>query len=104
LLAISIISSHVALYPTIPFKAVEMVGWDWTNLAVFDNSDAAVAFARNIEKQIRIRGASVLVALGVLLSKSSNGSSIISENKCFDFYEKSSSTFLQLEEDYNFPF
>ena len=35
------------------FKAVEMVGWDWTNLAVFDNSDAAVAFARNIEKQIR---------------------------------------------------
>ena len=28
-------------------------GWNWLNLAVFDNNDAAVAFARNAEKQIK---------------------------------------------------
>jgi hypothetical protein len=42
-----------------------------------------------LEKQTKIRGASILVALGVLLNKSSNGASILSENKCFSFYEKS---------------
>ena len=31
----------------------ELIGWDWTNLAVFDNNDAAVAFARNAEIQIK---------------------------------------------------
>ena len=31
----------------------ELTGWDWTNLAVFDNNDAAVAFANNAEKQIK---------------------------------------------------
>ena len=25
----------------------DFVGWEWTNLAVFDNNDAAVSFARN---------------------------------------------------------
>ena len=29
------------------------VGYHWENLAVFDNNDAAVAFARNAEKQIK---------------------------------------------------
>ena len=28
------------------------VGYHWENLAVFDNNDAAVAFARKTEKQI----------------------------------------------------
>ena len=32
----------------------DFVGWEWTNLAVFDNNDAAVAFARQVEKQIPI--------------------------------------------------
>ena len=27
-------------------------GWQWLNLAVFDNNDAAVAYARKTEKQI----------------------------------------------------
>ena len=31
----------------------DFVGWEWTNLAVFDNNDAAVAFARNAESQIK---------------------------------------------------
>ena len=31
----------------------ELIGWDWTNLAVFDNNDAAVSFARNAESQIK---------------------------------------------------
>ena len=30
----------------------DFVGWEWTNLAVFDNNDAAVAFARQAESQI----------------------------------------------------
>lgn len=30
----------------------DFVGWEWTNLAVFDNNDAAVAFAKQTEKQI----------------------------------------------------
>ena len=32
----------------------DFVGWEWTNLAVFDNNDAAVAFAKQAEKQIPI--------------------------------------------------
>ena len=32
----------------------DFVGWEWTNLAVFDNNDAAVAFAKQAEKQIAI--------------------------------------------------
>lgn len=32
----------------------DFVGWEWTNLAVFDNNDAAVSFARQVEKQIPI--------------------------------------------------
>ena len=35
-------------------QLVDFVGWEWTNLAVFDNNDAAVAFAREVEKQIPI--------------------------------------------------
>ena len=31
----------------------DFVGWEWTNLAVFDNNDAAVAFARKTEAQIK---------------------------------------------------
>ena len=31
----------------------DFVGWQWTNLAVFDNNDAAVAFARKTEAQIK---------------------------------------------------
>ena len=34
-------------------QLVDFSGWEWTNLAVFDNNDAAVAFARNAEKQIK---------------------------------------------------
>ena len=34
-------------------QLVDFVGWEWTNLAVFDNNDAAVDFARNAEKQIK---------------------------------------------------
>jgi len=34
-------------------QLIDFVGWEWTNLAVFDNNDAAVAFARNAEKQIK---------------------------------------------------
>lgn len=34
-------------------QLVDFVGWEWTNLAVFDNNDAAVSFARNAEKQIK---------------------------------------------------
>jgi hypothetical protein len=33
-------------------QLVDFVGWEWTNLAVFDNNDAAVAFARKTEEQI----------------------------------------------------
>jgi hypothetical protein len=33
-------------------QLVDFVGWEWTNLAVFDNNDAAVAFARKTEAQI----------------------------------------------------
>lgn len=33
-------------------QLIDFVGWEWTNLAVFDNNDAAVAFARETEKQI----------------------------------------------------
>lgn len=32
---------------------VDFSGWEWTNLAVFDNNDAAVAFARKAEEQIK---------------------------------------------------
>ena len=32
----------------------DSVGWEWENLAVFDNNDAAVAFAKSVEKQIPI--------------------------------------------------
>ena len=35
-------------------QLVDFVGWEWTNLAVFDNNDAAVAFARQVEKQIPV--------------------------------------------------
>ena len=31
----------------------DFVGWEWTNLAVFDNNDAAVSFARKTEAQIK---------------------------------------------------
>jgi hypothetical protein len=31
----------------------DFVGWEWTNLAVFDNNDAAVTFAKNAESQIK---------------------------------------------------
>ena len=31
----------------------DFVGWEWTNLAVFDNNDAAVSFARRTEAQIK---------------------------------------------------
>ena len=34
-------------------QLVDFSGWEWTNLAVFDNNDAAVSFARNAEKQIK---------------------------------------------------
>ena len=34
-------------------QLIDFSGWEWTNLAVFDNNDAAVDFARNAEKQIR---------------------------------------------------
>ena len=34
-------------------QLVDFVGWEWTNLAVFDNNDAAVAFARDTENQIK---------------------------------------------------
>jgi hypothetical protein len=34
-------------------QLVDFSGWEWTNLAVFDNNDGAVAFARNAEKQIK---------------------------------------------------
>ena len=34
-------------------QLVDFSGWEWTNLAVFDNNDAAVDFARNAEKQIK---------------------------------------------------
>jgi hypothetical protein len=30
-----------------------LTGWYWSNLAVFDNNDAAVLFANNVEKQIK---------------------------------------------------
>ena len=33
-------------------QLVDFSGWEWTNLAVFDNNDAAVAFAKKTEKQI----------------------------------------------------
>ena len=31
----------------------DSVGWEWENLAVFDNNDAAVSFARRTEAQIK---------------------------------------------------
>ena len=34
-------------------QLIDFVGWEWTNLAVFDNNDAAVSFARNAENQIK---------------------------------------------------
>jgi len=34
-------------------KMDSLTGWYWENLAVFDNNDAAVGFARNIEMQIK---------------------------------------------------
>ena len=34
-------------------QLIDFSGWEWTNLAVFDNNDAAVDFARNAEKQIK---------------------------------------------------
>ena len=33
-------------------QLVDFSGWEWTNLAVFDNNDGAVAFAKQTEKQI----------------------------------------------------
>ena len=33
-------------------QLIDFSGWEWTNLAVFDNNDAAVAYARKTEKQI----------------------------------------------------
>ena len=33
-------------------QLVDFVGWEWENLAAFDNNDAAVAFAKSVEKQI----------------------------------------------------
>ena len=30
----------------------DFVGWEWVNIAVYDNNDAAVAKARLIEKEI----------------------------------------------------
>ena len=35
-------------------QLVDFVGWQWENLAAFDNNDAAVAFAKSVEKQIPI--------------------------------------------------
>jgi hypothetical protein len=32
----------------------DFVGWEWQNLAVFDDNDNAVSFAREVEKQIPI--------------------------------------------------
>ena len=34
-------------------QLVAFSGWEWTNLAVFDNNDSAVAYARQTEKQIK---------------------------------------------------
>lgn len=34
-------------------QLIDFSGWEWINLAVFDNNDAAVSFARNVEKQIK---------------------------------------------------
>jgi hypothetical protein len=34
-------------------QLIDFSGWEWTNLAVFDNNDAAVAFARKTEAQIK---------------------------------------------------
>ena len=34
-------------------QLIDLVGWEWVNLAVFDNNDAAVSFAKNVEKQIK---------------------------------------------------
>ena len=33
---------------------IKEFGWEWQNLAVFDDNDNAVSFAREVEKQIPI--------------------------------------------------